>query len=248
MRSTDWRTASTASRRSASRCASSRRRGRISRRVRRRRSRGWRTRCAGWRPPTASRRPTRSPCWTRCRIWPRRSAPRASRRSSPPARASTRSPPRRRRPSTAASSRASRSTRCAAIVGALGDAELVVTASSEFGWGEPSPPLDRPGPDAIRAVSEQMWPGVPVVPFMSGQEHRLRGLARRTEPRLYPRYEDGGVCARRGVSRCGAPSPSNQEVPQSAVCGGAGRVPCASRTGRGHRGDEPRRRPAHGTD
>ena len=54
----------------------------------------------------------------------------------------------------------------AAIVGALGDAELVVTASSEFGWGEPSP-LDRPGPDAIRAVSVQMWPGVPVVPFMS---------------------------------------------------------------------------------
>jgi acetylornithine deacetylase/succinyl-diaminopimelate desuccinylase-like protein len=48
----------------------------------------------------------------------------------------------------------------------LADPGLEVAASEEFGWGEPSP-LVGPGPAAIRAVVGALWPGVPVVPFMS---------------------------------------------------------------------------------
>lgn len=48
----------------------------------------------------------------------------------------------------------------------LGDPRLEVAATNEFGFGEPSR-LDGPGPLAIRAVVEQMWPGLPIVPFMS---------------------------------------------------------------------------------
>jgi acetylornithine deacetylase/succinyl-diaminopimelate desuccinylase-like protein len=48
----------------------------------------------------------------------------------------------------------------------LHDPEIEVRATSEFGWGDPSP-LDGPGPAAIRAVAQAMWPGAPIVPFMS---------------------------------------------------------------------------------
>ncbi len=46
------------------------------------------------------------------------------------------------------------------------DPELEVRASDDFSHAEPSP-LDGPGPAAIRRVAGEMWPGVPVVPFMS---------------------------------------------------------------------------------
>ncbi|MEW6268266.1 MAG: M20/M25/M40 family metallo-hydrolase [Thermodesulfobacteriota bacterium] len=48
----------------------------------------------------------------------------------------------------------------------LADPKLEVAATGDFGFGEPSP-LDGAGPTAIRAVVEQMWPGLPIVPFMS---------------------------------------------------------------------------------
>jgi acetylornithine deacetylase/succinyl-diaminopimelate desuccinylase-like protein len=48
----------------------------------------------------------------------------------------------------------------------LNDPRLEVAPAGEFGSGEPSA-LDGPGPVAIRAVVEQMWPGLPIVPFMS---------------------------------------------------------------------------------
>lgn len=48
----------------------------------------------------------------------------------------------------------------------LNDPRLEVAPTSEFGSGEPSA-LTGPGPLAIRAVVEQMWPGLPIVPFMS---------------------------------------------------------------------------------
>jgi acetylornithine deacetylase/succinyl-diaminopimelate desuccinylase-like protein len=48
----------------------------------------------------------------------------------------------------------------------LADARLEVVPTEEFGFGEPSA-LAGPGPVAIRAVVEQMWPGLPIVPFMS---------------------------------------------------------------------------------
>ncbi|MBY0274979.1 M20/M25/M40 family metallo-hydrolase, partial [Candidatus Binatia bacterium] len=53
-----------------------------------------------------------------------------------------------------------------ALQRALGDPKLEVTPTNEFGFGEPSE-LSGPGPLAIRAVVEQMWPGLPIVPFMS---------------------------------------------------------------------------------
>ena len=48
----------------------------------------------------------------------------------------------------------------------LANPKLEVAATSEFGFGEPSD-LNGAGPAAIRAVVEQMWPGLPIVPFMS---------------------------------------------------------------------------------
>lgn len=48
----------------------------------------------------------------------------------------------------------------------LANPKLEVAATSEFGFGEPSD-LNGVGPVAIRAVVEQMWPGLPIVPFMS---------------------------------------------------------------------------------
>lgn len=49
---------------------------------------------------------------------------------------------------------------------ALGSPELEVEPTNEFGFGEPSD-LSGPAPLAIRAVTEQMFPGLPIVPFMS---------------------------------------------------------------------------------
>ncbi len=58
----------------------------------------------------------------------------------------------------------------AAIEGALvrmvGDPEVEFEASDDFG-GAPASPLDGPGPEAIAATVEEMWPGLPIVPYMS---------------------------------------------------------------------------------
>jgi acetylornithine deacetylase/succinyl-diaminopimelate desuccinylase-like protein len=48
----------------------------------------------------------------------------------------------------------------------LADPKLEVAPTAEFGFGEPSD-LTGAGPAAIRAAVEQMWPGLPIVPFMS---------------------------------------------------------------------------------
>ena len=48
----------------------------------------------------------------------------------------------------------------------LGAPRLEVKPTNEFGFGEPSD-LNGAGPLAIRAVTEQMFPGLPIVPFMS---------------------------------------------------------------------------------
>lgn len=52
------------------------------------------------------------------------------------------------------------------LTGVLADARLQVRATDEFGRAEPSP-LDGEGPTAVRRVLDAMWPGVPIVPFMS---------------------------------------------------------------------------------
>jgi len=52
------------------------------------------------------------------------------------------------------------------IVRVLADPKLEVTPTDEFGFGQPSA-LGGPGPIAVRAVVEDMWPGLPIVPFMS---------------------------------------------------------------------------------
>lgn len=52
------------------------------------------------------------------------------------------------------------------LVRIIGDPEVEIESDGEFGYAAPSP-LDGPGPDAIRAAAEDMWPGLPIVPFMS---------------------------------------------------------------------------------
>jgi acetylornithine deacetylase/succinyl-diaminopimelate desuccinylase-like protein len=54
----------------------------------------------------------------------------------------------------------------AALIRAIGDPAVEVRPTEEFGFGEPSP-LDGPAPRAIRTVVGEMWPSVPIVPFMS---------------------------------------------------------------------------------
>jgi len=49
---------------------------------------------------------------------------------------------------------------------AIGDPALELRPTEEFGFAEPSP-LEGPVPDAIRRVAGAMWPGIPLVPFMS---------------------------------------------------------------------------------
>ena len=48
----------------------------------------------------------------------------------------------------------------------IDDPGVQVEALPEFGYGEPSP-LSGAGPDGIRRVADEMWPGIPVIPFMS---------------------------------------------------------------------------------
>jgi acetylornithine deacetylase/succinyl-diaminopimelate desuccinylase-like protein len=48
----------------------------------------------------------------------------------------------------------------------LGDPALEIRPVGSFGSAGPSP-LDGPGPEAIRKVAAEMWPGVPVIPTMS---------------------------------------------------------------------------------
>jgi acetylornithine deacetylase/succinyl-diaminopimelate desuccinylase-like protein len=48
----------------------------------------------------------------------------------------------------------------------LADPKLTIEGTEEFGSGEPSS-LAGPAPRAIRTVVEKMWPGLPIVPFMS---------------------------------------------------------------------------------
>ena len=52
------------------------------------------------------------------------------------------------------------------IVRILADPALEVDSSDEFGFGQPSP-LEGAGPAAITKVAREMWPGIPVIPFMS---------------------------------------------------------------------------------
>ena len=53
-----------------------------------------------------------------------------------------------------------------ALARALADTGLAIEPTQEFGFGTPSP-LEGPAPAAIAKVAGQMWPGLPVVPFMS---------------------------------------------------------------------------------
>jgi acetylornithine deacetylase/succinyl-diaminopimelate desuccinylase-like protein len=48
----------------------------------------------------------------------------------------------------------------------IDDPEVVVRATEDFGWGEASP-VEGVVPDAVRAVAQRMWPGVPIVPLLS---------------------------------------------------------------------------------
>lgn len=48
----------------------------------------------------------------------------------------------------------------------FGDPEIEIAPTQEFGHAEPSA-LDGPVLDATRAVTPEIWPGVPIVPFMS---------------------------------------------------------------------------------
>jgi acetylornithine deacetylase/succinyl-diaminopimelate desuccinylase-like protein len=52
------------------------------------------------------------------------------------------------------------------IVRVLADPGLEVEPSEEFGFGEPSP-LEGAGPAAIAKAAREMWPGIPIIPFMS---------------------------------------------------------------------------------
>ena len=52
------------------------------------------------------------------------------------------------------------------LIRLIGDPEIEIEATQDFGFASPSP-LDGPGPKAIEAVAAEMWPGVPIVPFMS---------------------------------------------------------------------------------
>lgn len=54
----------------------------------------------------------------------------------------------------------------AELIEIIDDPGVAVRPTREFGHGVPSP-IDGPGPEAIRALAEAMWPGIPVIPFMS---------------------------------------------------------------------------------
>jgi acetylornithine deacetylase/succinyl-diaminopimelate desuccinylase-like protein len=48
----------------------------------------------------------------------------------------------------------------------LADTAIEITPTEEFGFGTPSP-LEGPAPAAIAKIAGEMWPGLPVIPFMS---------------------------------------------------------------------------------
>ncbi len=54
----------------------------------------------------------------------------------------------------------------ATLARVLADPAIEITPTQEFGFGEPSP-LEGPAPAALAAVVGQMWPGLPIIPFMS---------------------------------------------------------------------------------
>jgi acetylornithine deacetylase/succinyl-diaminopimelate desuccinylase-like protein len=54
----------------------------------------------------------------------------------------------------------------ATLARVLADPKIEITPTDEFAFGTPSP-LEGPAPAAIAAVAGQLWPGIPVVPFMS---------------------------------------------------------------------------------
>jgi acetylornithine deacetylase/succinyl-diaminopimelate desuccinylase-like protein len=52
------------------------------------------------------------------------------------------------------------------LAGVIADPKLELTPTEEFGFGTPSP-LEGPVPAAVAKVARQLWPGLPVIPFMS---------------------------------------------------------------------------------
>jgi acetylornithine deacetylase/succinyl-diaminopimelate desuccinylase-like protein len=69
----------------------------------------------------------------------------------------------------------------ATLARVLADAAIGIEPTQEFGFGTPSP-LEGPAPAAIAAVASQIWPGIPIVPFMSrgatdSRFLRARGIA-----------------------------------------------------------------------
>jgi len=54
----------------------------------------------------------------------------------------------------------------ATLARVIADPAIELTPTEEFGFGTPSP-LEGPVPAAIAKVAGQLWPGLPVVPFMS---------------------------------------------------------------------------------
>jgi acetylornithine deacetylase/succinyl-diaminopimelate desuccinylase-like protein len=48
----------------------------------------------------------------------------------------------------------------------VGDPAVNMHASDDFGFSAPTP-LQGPGPEAVKAAGQAMWPGVPLVPIMS---------------------------------------------------------------------------------
>jgi acetylornithine deacetylase/succinyl-diaminopimelate desuccinylase-like protein len=48
----------------------------------------------------------------------------------------------------------------------IDDAKIEIKPTDELGHGKPSP-LEGPAPAAIKKITQQMWPGLPIVPFMS---------------------------------------------------------------------------------
>jgi len=68
-----------------------------------------------------------------------------------------------------------------ALAKVIDDPALELRPTQEFGFAAPSP-IEGPVPDAIRRVAGEMWPGIPIVPFMSrgatdSRFLRARGVA-----------------------------------------------------------------------
>jgi acetylornithine deacetylase/succinyl-diaminopimelate desuccinylase-like protein len=54
----------------------------------------------------------------------------------------------------------------ATLARVIADPKVEITPTEEFGFGTPSP-LEGPVPAAVAAVAQKLWPGIPIVPFMS---------------------------------------------------------------------------------